>query len=302
MNERTREIIKKIVPKLCRYKLKNTLRNLKTLKARRVFEISHDKPEWLGKDMLKYLQEKYPYPRKISYDPKSLEKKGEYHAKAILGLFGKQRKKIHTILELGCGAGMVSCALQHKGRVSIPIDIRSGFDERAVREEVPFFKMDAAQLGFKDESFDIVFSLAAFEHFNEPDLVLKEATRVVRTGGYIYLHFGPLYMSHFGLHAYRSITVPYCQFLFQEELLMNFCIEKNLKPPDFSSVNKWSLEDYRELWARYSSKLRRIKYYEYLNVDHVNLIVRHSSCFKSKTKNFNNLVVPELEVLFQKIR
>ena len=204
MNEGAREIIKKIVPKLFRYHLKNTFRNLKTLKARRIFERAHNKPEWFEKDMIEHLQEKYPYPPTISYDSESLEKRGEYHAKIILRLLGKQREKIHTFLELGCGAGMVSCALRRRGRVPIAIDIRPGFDERAVRERVPFLRMDAAQLSFKDESFDFVFSLASFEHFNDPNLVLEEATRVVKIGGYIYLHFGPLYMSHFGLHAYRS--------------------------------------------------------------------------------------------------
>lgn len=301
MNEQTREIIKKIVPKLFRYQLKNTFRNLKTLKARRIFERAYNKPEWLGKDMLEYLQEKYPYPPTISYDSESLETRSEHHAKIIFGLLGKQRKQNHIFLELGCGAGMVSCALQRKGKVSIAIDIGSGFDERAVSEGVSFLRMDAAQLGFKDESFDFVFSLAAFEHFNDPKLVLEEAIRVVKTGGYIYLHYGPLYMSHYGLHAYRSITVPYCQFLFPEQVLVNFCVENKLKPPDFSSVNKWSLEDYRELWDKYSPKLRRTKYYEYINTDYVELITRYPSCFRSKTRYFNNLIVPEIEVLFQKI-
>ena len=74
--------------------------------------------------------------------------------------------------------------------------------------------MDAANMQFEDETFDFVFSYDAFEHFASPENVLLEAIRVVRKRGYIYLEFGPLYYSPYGEHAYRSITVPYCQFLF----------------------------------------------------------------------------------------
>ena len=126
--------------------------------------------------------------------------------------------------------------------------------------------MDAANLEFANESFDFVFSFDAFEHFKEPESVLKEAVRVLRKGGYIYLFFGPLYMSPMGLHAYRSITVPYCQFFFPKELLEEYADTNGLDAINFSQINYWALEDYRNLWKKYSNILEIIRYHEIPNV------------------------------------
>lgn len=76
---------------------------------------------------------------------------------------------------------------------------------------------------------------------------------MVRKGDYIYLEFGPLYYAPFGEHAYRSITVPYCQFSFQKNLISDFAIQKGLDPIDFDHVNGWSFESYRELWSEFAN-------------------------------------------------
>jgi len=197
---------------------------------------------------------------------------------------------------------MVSCCLQRRGKRTTSIDIRSqGFDERAINEGVNFLQIDAAHLAFGDEHFDFVFSYDSFEHFPAPDLALREAIRVVKTGGYIYLDFGPLYMSPMGFHAYDVITVPFCQFLFPKEQLKEYAGARELGTIDFSQVNGWSLEDYRKLFDSYLYRLRKIVYYELLDVSALDLIQKYPSCFKSKTRCFDNLIVPIIKVLFMKI-
>jgi len=50
--------------------------------------------------------------------------------------------------------------------------------------------MDARQLDFPDESFDVVFSLSSFEHFGGPDDVVaaaREMGRVLRPGGHAFV-------------------------------------------------------------------------------------------------------------------
>ena len=108
-------------------------------------------------------------------------------------------------------------------------------------------------------------------------------------------------MSPKGLHSYRSVTVPYCQFLFQKEVLRNFTQVKGLEPIDFDQLNSWSLDDYRELWNRYSHILKKVKYYEQIDASGLDLIMEYPSCFKSKTPSFDNLIVSSIEVLFVKI-
>ena len=196
---------------------------------------------------------------------------------------------------------MVSCCLCRKGKKVTAIDNRDvGFDKRASREGVRLLQMDATALRFEDESFDFVFSYDCFEHFVSPEDVLREAIRVVRKGGYIYLEFGPLYYSSFGEHAYRSIAVTYCKFLFPKNLINDFATSKGLKPIDFSHVNGWSLESYRELWSKYSHVLKRVRYHENLDLSHLNLIVKYPSCFKCKSNSFENFIVSGISVLFQR--
>jgi SAM-dependent methyltransferase len=54
-------------------------------------------------------------------------------------------------------------------------------------------QMSAEQLDFKDESFDIVYSNAAWEHFSAVGQVNREVARVLRRGGlaYIEIHLFP---------------------------------------------------------------------------------------------------------------
>lgn len=302
MNHRIKSIIKKIVPEFIHCKLLIIFLRLKTIKAKKIFERAPETPIWLGQDILESLQQKYPSAPEYGYDPQNLEQRGKERAREILSLIHKKKENINTFLELGCWDGMVSSVLQGNGKITTAIDNRSeGFDERAGREGVTLLQMDATYLQFEDESFDFVFSYDAFEHFADPELVLQEAIRVVKTGGYIYLNFGPLYMSPMGLHAYGSITVPYCQFLFPKEILQDFANAKGLGQINFAQVNGLSLEDYRKLWNRYSHRLKRIMYHEGLNVS-LDLVMKYPSCFKSKTKCFDNLIVSSIEVLFKKIR
>ena len=274
-------------------------RRLEKRRTRRLFATAAAAPSYLDIRALETLQLKYPPPPEYGYDARTLEARGSERALQILRL--PAARGARSFLELGCWDGMVSCCLSRKGKTATAIDNRdAGFDERALNEGVSMLPMDAADLRFEDESFDFVFSYDGFEHFASPAGVLREATRVVKNGGHIYLEFGPLYYSPFGEHAYRSITVPYCQFLFPKDLINDFAAQKGLKPIDFSHVNGWSLENYRELWGTYSRVLKKVRYQENLCLSHLNLIRTYPFCFKSKSGCFENFIVAGISVLFEK--
>ena len=193
---------------------------------------------------------------------------------------------------------MVSCCLRRKGKETTAVDNTDAeFNKRASDEGVSLLQMDAADLRFEDESFDFVFSYDAFEHFASPEDVLRETIRVTKKGGYIYLNFGPLYYSSQGEHAYHSITVPYCQFLFKKDLINDFATQKGLAPIDFSYVNGWPLENYRELWNKYSQVLKRVSYKESPDLYHLDLISTYPSCFRGKSNNFENFITGNITVL-----
>jgi len=303
MKSKIKSLIKKVLPQSAvdtLFFFWNLFWMLEKRRTQRIFAAATDAPLYLDIIGLETLQMKYPYPPEIGYDAQSLEDRGITRATQILR--SREAKKANSFLELGCWDGMVSCSLCRQGKQATAIDNGdAGFDKRASREGVSLLLMDAADLKFEDESFDFVFSYDAFEHFASPDGVLREAIRVVRKGGYIYLDFGPLYYSPFGQHAYRSITVPYCQFLFPKNVINDFATQKGLKLIDLSHVNGWSLESYRDLWNKYSHVLKRIRYHEHADLSHLGVIRTYPQCFKSKSNCFENFTVAKIRVLFQKL-
>lgn len=306
LNKQIKAFLKKIMTETVVHKLWIIYTRLKTLKAKRIFDSAQETPAWLEIDILEYLQQKYSYTPVDSYDHNSLEQRGSKRTKEMINLTSVIGNKMNTFLELGCGDGMVSCGLKRLGKIVTAVDKSSKrFDKRAIREGVKFIEMDTCDLQFKDDTFDVVFSYYAFEHIAKPELAFKEAIRVVKKGGYIYFVFGGLYMSPFGLHAQRVITVPYCQLLFTKEVLNKFVIKNGLGTINYSEINGWSLTDFRKLFNSHNpSSIQKIKYRESLDVSHleyVDLIMKYPTCFKSKTKYFDNFIFSGIEVLFKKL-
>lgn len=266
-----------------------------------ILRASADTPSYLDKNILEMLQMKYSSHSlpEYGYDENSLEIRGAERAAQLLRF--PRVKKAHSFLEIGCSDGMVCCSLCSKGKKTTAIDINDTFlDKRTLSEGVNFFQMDATALKFENESFDFVFSYDSFEHFSSPEDSLREAVRVTKKNGYIYLEFGPLYYSPFGAHA-SAVKVPYWPVLFSKDVIDNFVAQKKLHPPvNHTHVNKYSLEDYRNIWKRFSPVLKKIIYYEKSCLSHLNLIRTYPSCFKSKYNCVDNFIVDRISVLFQK--
>ena len=291
--------IKQVVPAPILYGTLRLVSTLASRRARATFERADTGPVWLDEAWLEVYQQRYPVPPSYSYESTSLARRGEERARSLLKLLPEHRG--NRFLELGCWDGMVSWALQARGMAPTAIDIRSdGFDERARAAGVKLLEMSASDLRFPDGSFDVVFSYDGFEHFWAPEATLPEMIRVTRPGGYIYLDFGPLYLSALGAHIYRQITVPYCHLLFPKDVLQRFATAKGLGVLEYD-VNGWSIEAYRKLWAGCAGRLRRIHYHEIPDTAHLELVSTHPSCFRSKTTNFDDLVISYVKVLFQKI-
>lgn len=96
----------------------------------------------------------------------------------------------HTVLELGCGYGRALTPLAAKAAHVIGIDssYASLADaRRTLPPEIDLALMDAAALGFADDSFDIVVciqnGISAF-HVDQRRLI-EEAMRVTCMGGYV---------------------------------------------------------------------------------------------------------------------
>src|SRR5688572_16509008 len=90
-----------------------------------------------------------------------------------------------TVLELGCGAGMLAL-LKRKGVVLVGVDLSADCAQAARRNGYDLtFAADLSRLPFGDRTFDYVASLDVLGHVSleEKDTVLAEVKRVLRPGG-----------------------------------------------------------------------------------------------------------------------
>jgi ubiquinone/menaquinone biosynthesis C-methylase UbiE len=75
-----------------------------------------------------------------------------------------------------------------------------------------------------DSSFDLIYSINSFEHFEKPDLALNEIIQVLHPNGILILAFSPLYYSSWDLHASQRLGMPYPQFFFLSPQFNNLSI------------------------------------------------------------------------------
>ncbi|MBN2259698.1 MAG: methyltransferase domain-containing protein [Clostridiales bacterium] len=93
------------------------------------------------------------------------------------------------ILDVGCGSGNFSIKLAKMGfkvtGIDLSVDMLKVAREKAKSEnvEIDFLQMNVYDLKFENQSFDGVFSMAAFEFIPDSSRALDEMMRVLKIGG-----------------------------------------------------------------------------------------------------------------------
>ncbi len=124
-----------------------------------------------------------------SYDTdpnKTRELAGEVLRRADLGLTGRD------ILEVGCGTGLNTLWLSERAGSVLGLDISEGMlrkaEARVCSPRVRFLRVDIRDpWPLPDESTDIVLALLVLEHVHHLAPIFREAKRVLRPGGEVYL-------------------------------------------------------------------------------------------------------------------
>lgn len=94
----------------------------------------------------------------------------------------------HPILDIGCGFGEFAVAYAEE-----PIDMGIDLSSRDLHVAAKTKKYknltlaDARDLPFADNTYASVFSISTLEHIENPEKVLKEAYRVLKPGGILFL-------------------------------------------------------------------------------------------------------------------
>lgn len=116
------------------------------------------------------------------------------------------------ILDIGCGTGNFSIKLAKMGCRVVGLDQSKDMLAQAKKKNpaIDFRLGDVYKLDFADQTFDGVFSMAAFEFIKEPQKAYAEMKRVLKTKGSLLIgtinresQWGDLYQSDF----FRDQTV-----------------------------------------------------------------------------------------------
>jgi len=110
------------------------------------------------------------------------------------------------ILEVGVGRGRMIKILKRNG-------VSADFYSIDITDHVKYapgnrLKGDARALPFKDNVFNLVYSLGVIEHFPETDRAVKEHARVVKYGGIVFVtapHLSPLGIYKRFLFSVRNV-------------------------------------------------------------------------------------------------
>lgn len=95
-----------------------------------------------------------------------------------------------VLLDMGCGTGNYTAALQQVAKSVIGIDVSMGMIEQA-RAKFPALRFicgDVTKLPFDSETFDGAFAIQVLHHVKKKGIFLREAHRVLRKGAYVAIH------------------------------------------------------------------------------------------------------------------
>jgi ubiquinone/menaquinone biosynthesis C-methylase UbiE len=219
---------------------------------------------------------------------------------------------LSNILEVGCGNGFAAYTLLKQGRSISAVDIVDIRAELVKQSKVSFSIGDVCnQLPYKDSSFDLIFSINSFEHFEQPALALNEIIRVLHPNGFLFLAFSPLYYSPWGLHASRRLGMPYPQLLFSAPTVQLF-VELNKYAladtySDFADrskigpyLNGYSLEQYRQIFNSQKHHIKTLAKVEAISFDGMKIIYQYPDLIKSRAPSLEDLFVSGIKLLARK--
>ncbi len=103
-----------------------------------------------------------------------------------------QKENVHSVLDVGCGAGFVANFLAQNNFQVTGIDFSQPSLDIAKKMDstgtVRYIQADAYHLPFENNSFEAVIVFDFLEHVTSPQAIVTEISRVLKPGGQMLFH------------------------------------------------------------------------------------------------------------------
>jgi 2-polyprenyl-3-methyl-5-hydroxy-6-metoxy-1,4-benzoquinol methylase len=203
----------------------------------------------------------------------AFERNYRYNQQAFERLGTRVEVMNMSVLDVGCGLGPACFYVAQRGaRRVLGVDVHESklrFAEHKLSQDYPELRnvMTFRQVGdaldeIKNERFDLILSIDAFEHYGSPAKVLDRMKACLSPGGLLVIVIAPLWKAPFGGHLGAMNRIPWIHLLFPQRIIMaerqrvwRRRLEAGVVPDliaderDFRgvSLNKMTLRKFREI-------------------------------------------------------
>lgn len=195
----------------------------------------------------------------VGYPEVAVAYEGRSKLEVLMGSTIWDRIRDKTVLDFGCGNGTEAAEMvEHGARRVIGIDID---DESLARARTQAIRRGVANrttfANDTTEPADVIISLDAFEHFQDPDTILRKMASLLRPGGEVLASFGPIWFHPLGGHFYS--VFPWAHLLFSERALVRWrSLHKTdgLQSIAATGLNRMTIRRFRKVVERSPLKFR----------------------------------------------
>jgi len=205
------------------------------------------------------------------YDRTITREYGIYHRGWVYPLLDRLAEEFPgaTVLDVGCGTGVLTLALAARGFEVVAVDHSQEMlalaEEKAraagLESNIRFVESDAGRMGFDDDSFVGATAQGVLHHLADPIATVREIARLVQPGGFLFVSepcSERTALSRIAGTLFRLLGIVRRSVGFSPRVVDPETVERPLRSQDlFDGMRQVGL-DYRATYAVHIPQLHRI--------------------------------------------